>query len=128
MSVAILLVGHGSRVEGANRALYEIAATLRAQGTFKVVEVAFCGQQPPDIQTGIDACVARGAECILLYPYFLLTGTHVRRDIPAAQAVAAKRHPGLKLILGAPLGEHPELAGIVCEQATATLQEAGWRP
>jgi sirohydrochlorin ferrochelatase len=128
MSLAILLMGHGSRVAEANRALYEIADMVASQGGFDIVEVAFREQHPPNIQAGIDACVARGAQRILLYPYFLYAGAHVLEDLPAEMAAATARHPGLEMVLGTPLGVHVKLAEIVGERAVATLREAGWRP
>lgn len=127
MSLALLLMGHGSRVAEANRALYDIAAMVAGQGDFAIVEVAFREQHPPNIQAGIDACVARGARRILLYPYFLFAGAHVLEDLPDEMATAAERHPGLEMVLGTPLGVHPKLAEIVCERAAATLREAGWQ-
>lgn len=126
MTTAILLMGHGSRVAEANRALYDIAEMVARQGAFAIVEVAFREQHPPNIQAGIDACVARGAQRILLYPYFLYAGAHVLEDLPDEMAAAATRHPGLEMVLGTPLGVHPKLAEIVCERAGATLREAGW--
>ncbi len=127
MSLAILLMGHGSRVAEANRALYDIAAMVASQGEFEIVEVAFREQHPPDIQAGIDACVARGARRILLYPYFLFAGAHVLEDLPTEMEAARRRHPGLELTMGEHLGAHPKLAEIVCERAGKTLREAGWR-
>ncbi len=127
MSLAILLMGHGSRVAEANRALYDIAAMVEKQGAFDIVEVAFREQYPPNIQAGIDACVARGARRVLLYPYFLYAGAHVLEDLPAEMTAAAQRHPGLELVLGTPLGVHPKLAEIVCERAAGDLHAAGWQ-
>jgi sirohydrochlorin ferrochelatase len=127
MSLAILLMGHGSRVAEANRALYDIAAMVAGHGGFDIVEVAFREQHPPNIQAGIDACVARGARRILLYPYFLYAGAHVLEDLPDEMVAAAARHPGLEMVLGTPLGVHPKLAEIVCERAEVTLREAGWQ-
>jgi len=128
VKTAILLMGHGSRVAEANRALYEIAEMVARQGGFAIVEVAFREQHPPNIQAGIDACVARGAQRIVLCPYFLYAGAHVLEDLPDEMAAAARRHPGLEMVLGTPLGVHPKLAEIVCERVGATLQAAGWQP
>jgi len=127
MKTAILLMGHGSRVAEANAALYRIAEMVAEQGDYPIVEVAFREQHPPNIQAGIDACVARGAQRIVLYPYFLYAGAHVLEDLPDEMAAAARRHPGLQMVLGTPLGVHPKLAEIVCERLAATLREAGWQ-
>jgi sirohydrochlorin ferrochelatase len=63
----------------------------------------------------------------LLYPYFLYAGAHVLEDLPDEMAVAGRRHPGLEMVLGTPLGVHPKLAEIVCERVDATLRDAGWQ-
>ena len=83
MKAAVLLIGHGSRIAGANEALRVIAGLIRQHGTCEIVEVAFLERHETNIQQGIDACVAQGAERILLYPYFLFAGAHVVEDLPA---------------------------------------------
>jgi len=120
MKTAILLMGHGSRVAEANNALHAIADMVRQQG-YEIVEVAFREQHAPDIQAGIDACVANGAERVLLYPYFLFAGAHVLEDLPAEMAVARQRHPGVEMLMGDPLGTHPKLGEIVCERIREAL-------
>jgi sirohydrochlorin ferrochelatase len=127
MTTAILLMGHGSRIPEANDALHAIAAMVRDQTGCAIVEVAFREQHAPNIQEGIDACVAKGASRILLYPYFLFAGAHVLEDLPAEMTQAKKRYPGLEMILGAPLGVHPKLGEIVCERIGQSLSEAHWK-
>ncbi|MDX9708033.1 MAG: CbiX/SirB N-terminal domain-containing protein [Trichloromonas sp.] len=126
MKTAILLLGHGSRAAGANEALHAVAAMVRAETGAGLIEVAFLPPHAPGIEQGIDRCVAQGAARILLYPYFLYAGAHVLKDLPAQIEQTRKRHPGLKMILGEPLGVHPKLAEIVRERIDATLQAAGW--
>lgn len=126
MKTAILLMGHGSRIPEANQALYAIAAMVRLGTGSEIVEVAFREQHAPNIQKGIDRCVAQGASRVLLYPYFLFAGAHVLEDLPAEMEEAARRHPGLEMVLGEPLGVHPKLGEIVCERIGASLSAAGW--
>lgn len=126
MKTAILLLGHGSRAAGANDALYAVAAMVKDETVAAMVEVAFLPPHAPAIEQGIDRCVAQGAARILLYPYFLFAGAHVLKDLPEQIEQARRRHPGLELILGEPLGVHPKLAEIVRERIDASLQAAGW--
>jgi len=126
MRTAILLMGHGSRVPEANTALHAIAAMVRQGTGCEIVEVAFREQHAPNIQAGIDRCVARGAGRVLLYPYFLFAGAHVLEDLPAEMEEAARRHPSLELFLGEPLGVHPKLGEIVCERVGGAFAAAGW--
>ncbi len=126
MKTAILLLGHGSRVAGANEALHAIAAMVKAETGAALVEVAFLPPHAPGIQEGVDRCIAQGAARILLYPYFLYAGAHVLKDLPEQIEQARMRHPGLEMILGEPLGVHPKLAEIVRERIAASLQAVGW--
>jgi sirohydrochlorin ferrochelatase len=127
LATAILLMGHGSRVAEANAVLHRVADMVARQGGFAIVEVVFHARQPPNVQTGIDACVVRGAQRNVLYPYFLYPGAHVLEGLPAELQRAARRHPGLELVLSTPLGVHPKLAEVVCERINATLLAAGWQ-
>src|SRR6185369_16295640 len=48
----------------------------------EIVEVSFREQHLPNIQQGVDSCVAQGAKRILLVPYFLYLVAHVLEDRP----------------------------------------------
>jgi len=124
MKNAILLMGHGSRISEANNALYAIAEMVQKQTGIEIVEVSFREQHAPNIQKGIDACVARGASRIVLYPYFLYSGAHVLEDLPEEMEEATRRHPGLEMIMAQPLGVHPKLAEIVSERIADVLGKA----
>ena len=82
MKTAILMMAHGSRIAEANNAARDVAAMVREMTGFEIVEVSFREMHEPNIQQGIDACVARGAGRILLMPYFLFMGAHVQHDLP----------------------------------------------
>lgn len=112
---AIVLIAHGSRQEGANRDLLELADRLsRGTGPKKdVIEPAFLELAEPDLATAAARCVARGARRVLIVPYFLSLGVHLVRDLAAAREELAFRHGGVDFILGAPLGPHPLLDELV---------------
>jgi sirohydrochlorin ferrochelatase len=57
--------------------------------------------------------VERGATRVLLIPYFLSAGVHLRRDLTAARDELGRRHPGVEFRLGAPLGPHALLDRLV---------------
>jgi sirohydrochlorin ferrochelatase len=126
MKTAILLMAHGSRIPEANDAVREIAALVRKMTGFDIVEVSFREQHPPNIQQGIDACVAQGAERIILMPYFLYMGAHVQEDLPEEMAQARGRYPRVEFAMGKHLGVHRKLADIVVERIAEALTETGW--
>ena len=125
-STAILIMAHGSRIAAANNAAREVATMVQEMTGIDIIEVAFREMHEPNIQQGIDTCVARGAKKILLIPYFLFMGAHVQHDLPEEIETAQKRHPGLEMVMGPHLGVHRKLAEIVSERIAEGLATAGW--
>ena len=122
MKTAVLLMAHGSRIPEANDAVRDIAAMVKDMTGFAIVEVSFREQHLPNIQQGIDACVDRGAERIILMPYFLYMGAHVREDLPEEMAEAKQRYPHVDFIMGSHLGAHRKLAEVVAERIAETME------
>ncbi|HEX5269726.1 MAG TPA: CbiX/SirB N-terminal domain-containing protein, partial [Gemmataceae bacterium] len=112
---ALLLIAHGSRQAEANDDLYHMAAALRRRG-LAVVE-SFLELAEPDIDGGAGRCVELGARRVVLLPYFLSAGVHVRRDLAAARDRLAARYPRVEFVLAEPLGRHPLLEEIVAQRA-----------
>ncbi len=120
-------MAHGSRLAPANDAAHRVAKMVQEMTGFKIVEVSFRELHEPDIQQGIDNCVAQGAERILLMPYFLFMGAHVQHDLPEEITEARKRHPGLVMEMGSHLGVHRKLAEVEAERINEALDRLGWR-
>ena len=127
MKTAILMMAHGSRIVEANDAAREVAAMVQELTGFEIFEVSFRELHDPNIQSGIDACVAKGAQRILLMPYFLFMGAHVLHDLPEEIEEAQKRYPGLIMEMGGHLGAHRKLAEIESERIGEALDKLGWR-
>jgi sirohydrochlorin ferrochelatase len=113
---AILLIAHGSRQASANDDLHELAARLSSQGTYPIVEPSFLELAEPELLAGGRRCVELGATRVLMIPYFLSEGVHLRRDLTAARDELNRRHPDVQFILGSPLGPHPLLDQLVAER------------
>lgn len=74
----------------------------------------------PSLAVAFDRCVARGAQLVIVHPFFLLPGKHWTDDIPALTAAAAQRHPGIPYRITEPVGLHPLMAEIMrqCVEAS----------
>jgi sirohydrochlorin ferrochelatase len=114
---ALLLIAHGSRRAEANADLEFVADGLRRRGRYPVVRVAYLELAEPTIAAGGAGCVADGAGEVILVPYFLSAGVHVRDDLEAARAELAGRFPGVTFRLAGPLGRHPLLLDVVEQRA-----------
>lgn len=113
---AILLIAHGSRQQSANDDLRELAVRLAGQGIYSIVEPCFLELAEPGLIAGGDRCARLGATRVLMIPYFLSAGVHLRRDLTAACDELNRRHPGVAFYLGSPLGPHPLLDQLVAER------------
>lgn len=119
MKTALLLIAHGSREAEANDDLRHVVAELRHRGEYDVVEAAFLELATPTPDEGVACCVTQGAARVVLAPYFLSAGVHVRRDLAHLRDRLAQRHPRVVFHLAEPLGRHPLLIDVVAERARA---------
>jgi sirohydrochlorin ferrochelatase len=117
MTTALLLIAHGSRRAEANADLLRAVEDLRRRGPYAAVEAAFLELASPSVPDGAAACVAGGARRVILIPYFLAAGVHVRRDLSAFREAFARQYPEVEFRLAEPLGPHPLLLDVVAERA-----------
>jgi len=93
--------------------MHRVAEALRARREYDIVELGFMIRNFPSIEDGAAACVGKGADMVLMVPYFLHTGLHLIEDLPDAVPHLEKLHPGVRFVLGQPMGLHPKLLEIV---------------
>ena len=122
MKTALLLIAHGSRQAEANDDLLALANELR--GSYAIVKASFLELGEPTIEGAGGRCVAEGAERVILLPYFLSAGVHVRRDLQEHRDKLAKEFAGVQFVLAEPLGRHPLLREIVLQRAHESEPEA----
>lgn len=122
MNTALLLIAHGSRHAEANADLFFVADHLRASAEFAAVEASFLELAEPTIDQAGERCAGSGATRLVLVPYFLSAGTHVRRDLTAARDRLAARYPHLSVHLAEPLGRHPLLLDVVAARAREAIR------
>ena len=106
MSLGIVIVDHGSRSHESNRLLHELVDRfVRTYGErYPIVEPAHMELAPPSISQAFARCVARGADEIVVCPFFLGPGKHWQEDIPRLAAEAAEIFEVKHHVLAAPLG------------------------
>lgn len=122
MKESFLLIGHGSPKNDANRLEYIakiLHRLLHAGCADDCVRPAYLQFAQPGIAETIDDCVRRGAQKIILHPFFLSAGLHVTKDIPELIEEARKRHPAVAFVYTEPLGIHEKLAQIALERINA---------
>ena len=114
--VAILLFAHGSRVEEANQSVRELAREVERQGPYTYVRPAFLELGAPNLATAVHEAAEAGFRRVIVIPYFLTLGLHLRRDLPSLVEAEKQKFPDLEIIVGQPLEGHPLMTSIIFER------------
>jgi sirohydrochlorin ferrochelatase len=106
MTNGIVIVDHGSRLAESNKLLEQVAEMFgqRFAAKHAIVEPAHMELAEPSIATAYARCVKRGAQRVIVCPFFLGPGKHWNHDIPRLTAEAAAQHPHTTYHVTHPLG------------------------
>jgi len=112
-TTGIVIVDHGSRRAKSNEMLEVFVERFTRETDYQIVEPAHMELAEPSIAAAFDKCVARGAQRVMICPYFLLPGKHWDQDIPELAREAASKHPGVPFVVTAPIGLHPMMKQVI---------------
>src|SRR3989304_1521397 len=125
--VALVLIGHGSKLPHNRENLVKLAEILRKKSQFKTVELSFMVRNTPTIPEAIESIVKRGIKKIVLVPAFLAAGVHTTQEIPELIGVKDKESQlsarGIQLFYGEPIGADECGAVILEEKALMAMGE-----
>jgi precorrin-8X/cobalt-precorrin-8 methylmutase len=113
---AVLLLGHGSPVREANEVLREVARSIQASGGYASVQPAFLQFEEPDFHAALDLIVRGGVKDVIVTPYFLYRGSHVKNDLPRLIDAAREKYPDVSFTIAPTLGFHPRLVDVAIER------------
>jgi sirohydrochlorin ferrochelatase len=114
---AIVLAGHGSRSDEANASLLALARTLGDELGVPVF-AGYLEMAEPTIPAALRAARDAGAERLVLLPFFLSPGMHVRRDLEEI-AEASRAELGVPIDVADFLGAHPAIPRLLADIARA---------
>lgn len=118
---AVVVLGHGSRAPGASEAMERIASILRARRGGRI-ETAHMELADPSLAAVLERLHSDGFRRVVLVPYFLHHGIHLREDIPGILDEVRSRLPDLEIVTAPHLGYDDALVDVVerrLEQAMA---------
>ncbi len=113
---AIILLGHGSRAASAADDMEKVAGRLRVKLDYEIIETCQMSGRGEHFPEVFDRCIARGAESILVLPYFLHRGVHMLQDVPEMMREKAAAFPGVKVVLGNNLGFDEAIVDVVLKR------------
>ncbi|OIK09225.1 sirohydrochlorin chelatase [Bacillus sp. MUM 116] len=106
---AILFIGHGSKDREGNDQVRQFIEAMRKNWDDSIlVQTCFLEFEKPTVNQGIDVCIEKGADHIVVIPIMLLQAGHSKIHIPAAIDEAKKKYPEVQFTYGRPIGVHEE--------------------
>jgi sirohydrochlorin ferrochelatase len=124
MTDGIIIVDHGSRSADSNTLLLRLAEQFarRFHHRYAIVEPAHMELADPTIGEAFARCVWRGAERVVVCPFFLGPGKHWQSDIPRLVEEAAQAFPHVPHRVAAPLGIDELMLRLVDKRIAETLE------
>lgn len=117
----ILIIAHGSREPETIKTMEEVFSIVQEKLSHVLMEQAYMEFCNVNLAKGLDKLMEQGADDIVVVPYFLFSGIHIREDIPKEIEEYLSSHPGLKIRLGSTLGADPRIADVLCDRVREVL-------
>jgi sirohydrochlorin ferrochelatase len=113
---AILVVNHGSRSRDAVAQFEKILTLVRSQSNYKHIKGAHMELAEPTIPTVVKEIAEMGVTEIIVVPYFLFNGNHIKHDIPEILTELQSVYPSITFTFGNPIGFEPLMADILMKR------------
>jgi precorrin-8X/cobalt-precorrin-8 methylmutase len=111
----VLLIGHGSSDPNAHDAFVHTADAIRPQ--YRNVHHCFLELDNPNIEQGIAQAVAKNPKVLLMMPYFLHKGAHIKRDVVNDVSAALEKARFSNAHMARHLGIDDRLVSLIVERA-----------
>jgi sirohydrochlorin ferrochelatase len=120
MKTGIVLFAHGSPVQSANDAVHAVTSELERRTGYPV-HTGFLECGPPALEDAVSKLVDEGVRRIVIAPYFLTMGIHLKRDLPRIVDELRNIYKGVIVEIADPLDGHPALLTILEDRCNQTL-------
>lgn len=116
---ALIIIAHGSRRQESNEEIETLANEVKkiAKDEYDIIEHAYLEIEEPTLLQSIEKVYKKKITDITIMPYFLNSGNHVIRDIPAMIETASHKYPDCEFKMSACIGMTDNMPRLVLEQA-----------
>lgn len=116
----ILIIGHGSRIKEGNDAFEDLVRIIGEKESIPV-RGAHLSLSDPTIEDSVKKMHQEGIKEIIILPYFLFGGTHIRKHIPEKLKLLKEELGDIDFILTEPLANDPLVIQALIERAELHL-------
>ncbi|MGZ5501230.1 MAG: sirohydrochlorin chelatase, partial [Nitrososphaeraceae archaeon] len=81
------------------------------------VEYCFLELEGPTIQEGINSVIKKNPKIVLIMPYFLHKGIHIKNDVIKEVKTALKSHTFTNILIADHIGVDDKMVGLILQRA-----------
>lgn len=122
MSTGFIVLGHGSKVHETVGMLQDITNSLKRQLQLDNVIYATLQFNEPTLPQAIDILAGDGIDEIIILPFFLIEGNHMKQDIPEIIEAEKEKFPGVDIQLVEHIGADLRIVDILADKARAAVE------
>ena len=111
----VLVIGHGSSDRRATEAF--IFTINGIKHSYRNVEYCFLELAGPTIQEGINSIIKKNPKIVLIMPYFLHKGIHIKHDVINEVKTALKRHSFTNILIADHIGVDDNMINLILRRA-----------
>ncbi len=116
---SVIILGHGSKSADAISDFNYIVELTRQKSGNNHVYGAHMELAEPSLEDTIAKVNNLGITRIVILPYFLYNGNHIKEDIPAIISSIQKEYPHMELYFGTPIGKEELMAELMVRKINA---------
>ena len=117
---ALIIAAHGSRKKESNLEVASLVERVskKAKESFEMIEHAFLQMADPLLEKKINEMVQKGATKIVIFPFFIGSGSHILVDIPELVKQAQLTYNHVEFKLTRHLGKIEAIEDVIIHEVT----------
>lgn len=115
----VIVLSHGSKSEEAIDDFHYIVETMKEKSGNLEIYGAQMEMAEPSLEEVVSELAPQEPDKVIIVPYFLYNGNHIKKDIPAKIEKLKERYPGITFEFLSPIGKEPLMADIMLKKFNA---------
>lgn len=111
----VLVIGHGSSDRRATEAFIFTINAIKS--SYRNVDYCFLELTEPTIQEGINSVIKKNPRIVLIMPYFLHKGIHIKHDVIKEVKNALKSHSFSNILIADHIGVDDRMVNLILQRA-----------
>jgi len=111
----VLVIGHGSSDRRATEAFIFTINAIKS--SYRNVDYCFLELAEPTIQEGINSVIKKNPRIVLIMPYFLHKGIHIKNDVIKEVKTALKSHTFTNILIADHIGVDDKMVSLILQRA-----------